>query len=151
MAGVDVSFQKIPICLWSFMGKAAGRRACSEKISPRHVPMMSRAISQSCPVDAVPGMSWLCDRMVCDCNKGCVLLGGWQEQPIELICNFFHGLMSLKSLRVIFIFTGCTCRLRHAPKNMFWEALQKYELALNKRRRMLLWYSGRLLGSYLVQ
>lgn len=83
------------------MGKAAGRRACSEKISPRHVPMMSRAIYQSCPADAVPGMSWLCDRMVCDCNKGCVLLGGRQEQPIELICNFFHGLMSLKSLRVI--------------------------------------------------
>lgn len=89
--------------------------------------MMSRAISQSCPADAVPGMSWLCDRMACDCNKGCVLLGGRQEPPIELICNFFHGLMSLK-----------TCRLRHAPKNMFWEALQKYELALNKRRRMLL-------------
>ena len=68
--------KKIPICLWSFMGKAAGRRACSEKILPRHVPMMSRAISRSCPADAVPGMSWLCDRMVCDCNKGCVLLGG---------------------------------------------------------------------------
>ena len=42
---------------------------------------------------------------------------------------------------------------RHAPKNMFWEALQKYELALNKRRRMLLdirvvcwahiWYNNR--------
>ncbi len=44
------------------------------------------------------------------CNNSCVRLGGRQEQPIWLTRNFFHGLMSLKTLRVIFIFLGCTCR-----------------------------------------
>ena len=44
------------------------------------------------------------------CNNSCVRLGGRQEQPIWLTRNFFHGLMSLKTLRVIFIFLGCACR-----------------------------------------